>query len=197
MFPEIGMTTNGTLLKRKLDKLVTAGMTHVNVSLDSLVSAKNEFITRRPNTTEAALTTIDKCIERGLVTKLNVVAMKSFNEDELCDFVELTRDRKLAVRFIEFMPFGQNDWKNNKFVAADTMLSIIKEKYPTVEELPFEMSATARNWRIPDSVGTFGFISSMSNHFCGTCNRLRLTADGCLKVCLFDNREINLRDMMH
>ena len=106
LFNEIGITTNGTLLKRKLPKLVDAGLTHVNVSLDSLVAAKNEFITRRPSTTEAALNTIDRCIEANLVTKLNVVAMKNFNDDEFCDFVDLTKERNLAVRFIEFMPFG-------------------------------------------------------------------------------------------
>lgn len=122
--------------------------------------------------------------------------MKNFNEDELCDFVELTKLKPIAVRFIEFMPFGQNDWKNDKFISAETMLAIIKQKHPLAEQLPFEMSSTSRNWRLPGYLGTFGFISSMSNHFCGTCNRLRLTADGCLKVCLFDNRELNLREMM-
>lgn len=102
-----------------------AGLTHVNVSLDSLVSAKNEFITRRPNTTDAALKTIESSIEANLVTKLNVVAMKNFNDDEFSDFVALTRDLDLAVRFIEFMPFGKNDWNNNKFIAASTMLQTI------------------------------------------------------------------------
>ena len=100
------MTTNGTLLKRKLDKLHQAGLSHVNISIDSLVAAKNEFITRRPNTTGAALETIDRCLALGIITKLNMVAMKNFNEDEVADFVEHTKDRQVAVRFIEFMPFG-------------------------------------------------------------------------------------------
>ena len=122
LFSEVGITTNGTLMKRKLPKLREAGLTNVNVSLDSLVEAKNEFITRRPNTTEAAINTIDQCIELGLRTKLNVVSMKNFNEDEVCDFVELTRDRDLAVRFIEFMPFGSNSWNSDKFVASETLM---------------------------------------------------------------------------
>ena len=122
LFSEVGITTNGTLMKRKLPKLREAGLTNVNVSLDSLVEAKNEFITRRPNTTEAAINTIDQCIELGLRTKLNVVSMKNFNEDEVCDFVELTRDRDLAVRFIEFMPFGSNSWNKDKFVASETLM---------------------------------------------------------------------------
>ena len=123
--------------------------------------------------------------------------MKNFNEDELCDFVNLSKEKPLSVRFIEFMPFGQNDWKNDKFISAEAMLNIIKHKFPLVEEIPFQLSSTSRNYRLPGYIGTFGFISSMSNHFCGSCNRLRITADGCLKVCLFDNREINLRDLMH
>lgn len=106
LFNEIGLTTNGTLLKRKLLPLKNAGITNVNVSLDSLVPAKNEFITRRPNTTDAALSAINLCLENELITKLNVVAMKNFNEDELCDFIELTKEKPIAVRFIEFMPFG-------------------------------------------------------------------------------------------
>jgi len=76
-------------------------------------------------------------------------------------------------------------------------MNIIKETHPVLEKLSEEKSSTSRNWRLPGYVGSFGFISSMSNHFCGSCNRLRLTADGCLKVCLFDNREVNLRQMMH
>ena len=106
-YSQVAITTNGTLLKRKLPRLYEAGLTHINISLDSLVSAKNEFITRRPNTTSAALTGLDLALELGLPSvKLNVVAMKNFNCDEFADFVELTRDRPIDVRFIEFMPFS-------------------------------------------------------------------------------------------
>ena len=126
LFNEIGMTTNGTLLKRKLPLLKEAGLTHLNISLDSLVPAKNEFITRRPNTTEIVLKNIEQSISLGLLTKLNVVAMKNFNEDELCDFIELGRSQNLAIRFIEFMPFGMNDWKQNKFISTEEMLRIVR-----------------------------------------------------------------------
>jgi molybdenum cofactor biosynthesis enzyme MoaA len=106
-YSQVAITTNGTLLKRKLPKLAEAGLTHINISLDSLVAAKNEFITRRPNTTGAALTGLDLALELGLPSvKLNVVAMNKFNCDEFGDFVELTRDRPIDVRFIEFMPFS-------------------------------------------------------------------------------------------
>lgn len=190
------MTTNGTLLKRKLPLLKEAGLTHLNISLDSLVPAKNEFITRRPNTTEIVLKNVEQSIELGLPTKLNVVAMKNFNEDELCDFIELGRNQNLAVRFIEFMPFGMNDWKQNKFISTEEMLKIVRVKYPDILPLAEVPSATSRDWKVPGFSGSFGFISSMSNHFCGGCNRLRLTADGCLKVCLFDNRELHLKKLM-
>ena len=193
---EVGITTNGTLTKRKLPKLVDAGLTHINVSLDSLVEAKNTFITRRDNTTNAALDTVDRALEAGLVTKLNNVVMKNFNEDELVDFVNLTKDRQLQVRFIEFMPFGLNDWKSDKFVSQSQMLERIREKIPNFEKLNDPKTSTSQNYRVAGYKGSFGFISSMSNHFCGGCNRLRITADGCFKVCLFDNREVNLKTLM-
>ena len=146
LFSEVGITTNGTLMKRKLPKLKDVGLTNVNISLDSLVEAKNQFITRRPNTTEAALNTIDQCIELGLRTKLNVVSMKNFNEEEVCDFVELTRDRDLAVRFIEFMPFGSNSWNDDKFVPSQTLMNLVQAKYPGVTRLTDDNNSTSRNW---------------------------------------------------
>lgn len=114
-FSWIGVTTNGTLLQRKLPKM-SPYIKVVNVSLDSLVPVKNEFITRRLNTTEAALKGIDLALSLGLQTKLNVVAMRNFNDDEFADFAELTRDKPIEVRFIEFMPFDKNDWKTKKFI---------------------------------------------------------------------------------
>ncbi len=97
--------------------LKQAGLTNLNISLDSLVPAKNEFITRRPNTTQAVLQALDQSLQLGLATKLNVVAMRNFNCDEFQDFVDLTRDKLIDVRFIEFMPFNQNDWKTKKFIS--------------------------------------------------------------------------------
>lgn len=129
-FSQIGITTNGSLISRKLERLKEAGLTHLNISLDSLVPAKNEFITRRPNTSAAVLRAIDKAIEVGIESvKLNVVAMRNFNDDELLDFIELTKEKPLDVRFIEFMPFDSNDWKNNKFVSMEEMHQRVTAKY--------------------------------------------------------------------
>ena len=100
-----------------------AGLSHLNISLDSLVPAKNEFITRRPDTSKHVLNAVDQALDLGLESvKLNVVAMRNFNDDELYDFAELTRERPLDVRFIEFMPFDKNDWKSGKFISMKEML---------------------------------------------------------------------------
>jgi len=121
-FSSIGITTNGSLLTRKLERLKEAGLTHLNISLDSLVPAKNEFITRRPNTCPVVLKAIDRALEIGMHSvKLNVVAMRNFNDDEVLDFIELTKEKPLDVRFIEFMPFDANDWKTNKFISMAEM----------------------------------------------------------------------------
>ena len=126
-FEQIGITTNGSLIVRKLERLKVAGLTHLNISLDSLVPAKNEFITRRPDTSKHVLKAIDKALEIGLPSvKLNVVAMRNFNDDELLDFIELTKERPIDVRFIEFMPFDQNDWKNKKFISMAEMHEVVK-----------------------------------------------------------------------
>ena len=129
--------------------------------------------------------------------KLNVVAMRNFNEDELLDFVELTKERDLDVRFIEFMPFDSNSWSKNKFISMFEMHDIIKERHPSIERITGEhATSTSKGYRIDGYQGQIGYISSMSEHFCGGCNRIRLTADGNLKVCLFDNRELNLKELL-
>lgn len=118
------------MINRKLERLQQAGLTHLNLSLDSLVGAKNEFITRRPDTSKHVLKAVDKALEIGLPSvKINVVAMRDFNEDELIDFIELTRERDLDVRFIEFMPFDQNDWKNKKFISMSELHSVVTGHY--------------------------------------------------------------------
>lgn len=124
--------------------------------------------------------------------------MAGLNDDELTDFVELTKDRELDVRFIEYMPFEGNKWNDKKMVPYSRMLDIIRRKYGEevlirAEDAPND---TSKAHRIPGYKGRIGFITSMSEHFCGSCNRLRLTADGNLKVCLFGNAETSLRDLI-
>ncbi|THH21198.1 hypothetical protein EW146_g299 [Bondarzewia mesenterica] len=128
--------------------------------------------------------------------KMNVVVVKGLNDMEILDFVEMTRDRNLSIRFIEFMPFTGNKWDKSKMVPSAEILSCISKNHPNLAKVTDELNDTARSYHIPGYQGSIGFISSMSDHFCGSCNRLRLTADGQIKVCLFDAKEVSLRDQM-
>ena len=133
LFSQVGLTTNGTVLNRKLPRLKEAGLTHLNISLDSLVPAKNEFITRRPDGSKKVLQAIETALDIGIQSvKLNVVAINKFNCDEFTDFAELTREWPIDVRFIEFMPFTENDWKQNKFIPMSSILDTLTESYPNI-----------------------------------------------------------------
>ncbi|XP_033368461.1 molybdenum cofactor biosynthesis protein 1 isoform X4 [Parus major] len=138
---------------------------------------------------------IHKATELGYhPVKVNCVVMRGFNEDEVLDFVDFTKDLPLDVRFIEYMPFDGNKWNFKKMVSYKEMLDTIKQRWPELEKLPCETSSTAKSYKVPHFQGQISFITSMSEHFCGSCNRLRITADGNLKVCLFGNSEVSLRD---
>uniref|UniRef100_A0A8B9LLP1 cyclic pyranopterin monophosphate synthase n=2 Tax=Astyanax mexicanus TaxID=7994 RepID=A0A8B9LLP1_ASTMX len=192
----IAVTTNGMNLARLLPGLKKAGVDLLNVSLDSLVPAKFEFIVRRKGF-HKVMEGIDKAIKMGYnPVKVNCVVMRGLNEDELLDFVALTERKPLDVRFIEYMPFDGNKWNFKKMVSYAEMLDRIKQQWPSLETLPGDETGTAKAFRVPGFQGQLGFITSMSDHFCGSCNRLRITADGNLKVCLFGNSEVSLRDCL-
>ncbi|CAJ0827413.1 8063_t:CDS:2 [Entrophospora sp. SA101] len=192
----IAMTSNGIALKRKLPKLVDNGLNLLNLSLDTLDPFKFQLITRRKGL-ERVLETIDQAIELGLKPlKINFVVIRGTNENEVLDFIELTRNKPIYVRFIEYMPFDDNKWNKKKFVPYKELLENIQTKYHNIQRLSDDLNDTSKAYCIPGFTGKFGFITSMSDHFCGTCNRLRITADGNLKVCLFGNAEVNLRDLL-
>lgn len=195
---QIGMTTNGVTLAKHLPDLVEAGMTHINISLDSLDADKFARLTRRPPSYhERVMEAIEECAKYlpGR-TKINCVVMPD-NVNELEAFCELTRHMPLDVRFIEYMPFNENQWQTNGFVSYQQMQGQIGHRLEREHDGPND---TTKWWRLAgdraDTLGRIGFITSMSEHFCGTCNRLRLTADGQLKVCLFGKTEVSLRDLM-
>jgi molybdenum cofactor biosynthesis enzyme MoaA len=173
---------------------VEAGMTHMNISLDSLQPEKFARLTRRP---AAYFHKVIQAVEDSArllphQTKINVVVMPD-NLDELEEFAELTRHMPIDVRFIEYMPFNANQWENDGFVSYKQM----QEQIQGLERLEDGPNDTTKWWTLPgESIGRIGFITSMTDHFCGTCNRLRLTADGQLKVCLFGKTEVSLRDLM-
>ncbi|XP_039322246.1 molybdenum cofactor biosynthesis protein 1 isoform X4 [Saimiri boliviensis] len=190
----IGVTTNGINLARLLPQLQKVGLSAINISLDTLVPAKFEFIVRRKGF-HKVMEGIHKAIELGYnPVKVNCVVMRGLNEDELLDFAALTEGLPLDVRFIEYMPFDGNKWNFKKMVSYKEMLDTVRQQWPELEKLPEEESSTAKAFKIPGFQGQISFITSMSEHFCGTCNRLRITADGNLKVCLFGNSEVSLRD---
>ncbi|KAF5385328.1 hypothetical protein D9615_001193 [Tricholomella constricta] len=190
----IAMTSNGLALHRRLPKLIENGLSHLNLSLDTLDPFKFEIITRRRGH-DAVLKALDVALKSSLQTvKLNVVVIKGLNDSEVFDFVEMTKDNTLSVRFIEFMPFTGNKWDKKKMVPSSELLEHLSTRYPSLQRAPDELNDTARSWKIPGHAGSFGFISSMSDHFCSSCNRLRITADGQIKVCLFDAKEMSLRD---
>ncbi|KAK1338444.1 hypothetical protein QTO34_001560 [Cnephaeus nilssonii] len=202
----IGITTNGINLARLLPQLQKAGLSAINISLDTLVPAKFEFIVRRKGF-HKVMEGIHKAIELGYSpVKVNCVVMRGLNEDELLDFVALTEGLPLDVRFIEYMPFDGNKWNVKKMVSYKEMLDTLRQQWPELEKLPEEESSTAEGSRhcpSPSSPRPSASLASEASsassrpcpeHFCGTCNRLRITADGNLKVCLFGNSEVSLRD---
>ncbi|BBG96082.1 cofactor of nitrate reductase and xanthine dehydrogenase 2 [Prunus dulcis] len=162
--------------------------------LDTLVPAKFEFMTRR-NGHQKVMESINAAINLGYnPVKVNCVVMRGFNDDEICDFVELTRDKPINIRFIEFMPFDGNVWNVKKLVPYSEMLDRVVKRFPSLKRLQDHPTDTAKNFRIDEHAGVVSFITSMTEHFCAGCNRLRLLADGNFKVCLFGPSEVSLRD---
>jgi len=194
----VAMTTNGVTLGKRLVELKGAGLDLLNVSLDTLIPDKFQFVSRRPKAAHAkVLASIEDALAMGYTPlKINCVAMKGLNEDEILDFVEMTRDKEVDVRFIEYMPFDGNKWNDKKMIPFREMLKLIRVKYPEFRKVDDMPNDTSKGYKVPGYKGQVGFITSMSDNFCGTCNRLRLTADGNLKVCLFGNTEVSLRDAL-
>ncbi|SPP84968.1 molybdenum cofactor biosynthesis protein 1 isoform X2 [Drosophila guanche] len=191
----VGITTNGLVLTRLLLPLQRAGLDSLNISLDTLQKDRFEKITRRKGW-ERVIAGIDLAVQLGYRPKVNCVLMRNFNEDEVCDFVEFTRDRPVDVRFIEYMPFSGNKWHTDRLISFKETVELIRQRWPEFEALPNGPNDTSKAFAVPGFKGQVGFITSMTEHFCGSCNRLRLTADGNIKVCLFGNKEFSLRDAM-
>ncbi|GIJ83407.1 hypothetical protein Asppvi_002227 [Aspergillus pseudoviridinutans] len=197
---ELCLTTNGISLHRKLEDMVEAGLTGVNLSLDTLDPFQFQIMTRRKGF-EAVMKSIERILElnragAGITLKINCVVMRGINDREILPFVELGRDSPIEVRFIEYMPFDGNKWSEGKMFSYQEMLAVIREKYPSLEKVVGHKNDTSKTYRIPGFQGRVGFITSMTHNFCGTCNRLRITSDGNLKVCLFGNTEVSLRDII-
>jgi cyclic pyranopterin phosphate synthase len=192
---DLSMTTNGYLLERDADALVEAGIDRVNVSIDSLQRDRVFQITRRDSLPQV-LRGLDALARHPSVhpIKVNAVAMRGFTEQEALPFADFARSTAFQVRFIEFMPLdADHAWSADQVLTGEELRAIIHAVHP-LEELPREPSATARVFRFADGRGEIGFINPVSEPFCADCNRVRLTAEGKLRTCLFSVNETDLRD---
>jgi len=197
-FPvEISITTNGILLDRNLDFLNNLDIKHLNFSLDTLQESKFATLTRRTGF-QKTMGNLYQAIAAGFKMKINCVLMKGENDDEIVDFIRFTEDLPISVRFIEFMPFDGNKWNMSKLVSEAEILGQVEKAFGKEKliSLPDEKNLTARKFKIEGFQGEFGIISSVTNPFCGTCNRIRLTANGRIKNCLFSNLETDLLKVM-
>ncbi len=190
---DISLTTNGILLEGYADALAEAGLQRVNVSLDSLRPDKYREMTRGGQI-ERVFRGIEAAEKAGLSpVKINMVPIRGLNEDEIEGFARMTLNAPYQVRFIEFMPFGTRDmWSVERLIQVEEIKAIV-EKIGPLAPVRLKKSGPARYFQFDKAAGVIGFISPLSNHFCGECNRLRLTADGKLRPCLFSETEIDLK----
>jgi cyclic pyranopterin phosphate synthase len=193
---DLALTTNGTTLRTGAVALAAAGLTRINISCDSLRADRFADITRRDELAKV-LDGVDAAIEAGLAPiKLNVVAMRGVNDDELIDFAEFGRAKGITVRFIEFMPLdAQGNWTNDQVLSQDEIITTIGAVFP-LEAMATRGNAPAERWSYRDGGGEIGVIASVTHAFCDSCDRVRLTADGMLRHCLFATRELDLRTML-
>jgi GTP 3',8-cyclase len=192
---DLSLTTNGYMLERYADDLVAAGLRRINVSLDSLSRDRFFHITRRDSLPRviAGLESLERHPELSPI-KVNCVAMRGFTEDEVIPFAELARRKPYQVRFIEFMPLdADHAWSEDRVLTGGEIRAMIDAVYP-LEATEREAHSTARTYRFADGRGEIGFVNPVSEPFCADCNRIRLTAEGKLRTCLFSLHETDLRE---
>jgi cyclic pyranopterin phosphate synthase len=190
---DLSLTTNGILLAQQADELADAGLDRVNISLDSLRSDRYREITRG-GSLDAVFEGIKAAVKAGLSPiKINMVPVRGLNADEIKDFARMTLKEPYQIRFIEFMPFGNNAlWSPERFMSAEEIRAVAEEM-GILSPVILKKAGPARYFRFEGAAGVIGFITPLSNHFCTECNRLRLTADGKLRPCLFSETEIDLK----
>jgi GTP 3',8-cyclase len=192
---DLSLTTNGVLLDRLAQSLVAAGLQRLNVSLDTLNHVRFAEITRR-DALDAVLRGLEEAERYPQLRpiKVNCVAVKGFTESEVPALAELARRKPYVVRFIEFMPLDADEaWREDDVLTGGEIRAIIEKRHGPLEELPAKASSTARRFRFADGAGEIGFVNPVSEPFCSTCDRIRLTADGQLRTCLFSRREWDLK----
>ncbi len=187
---ELTLTTNATRLHLFKEVFRESGIRSVNVSLDTLDPVRFEMITRRRQF-DLVMDNIQWLLQHNFHVKINVVLMKGINDNEVNAFIRWTKDVPVHIRFIEFMPFDGNNWKNDKLVSMQEILDTVSQQF-NWRKLPDAAHDTAKKYNVSGHAGTFAIISTITSNFCGSCNRLRLTADGKMKNCLFSRQETDL-----
>lgn len=185
------ITTNGIMLDKYLDLFKKIGLRKINLSLDTLDKAKSVFITKR-DYFERILKNLEMALAMDMEVKLNIVLIKGVNDNEINDFIELTKHKSLTIKFIEFMPFKGNKWDWSKGVGKLEILDLISKRFGNIEELKNPRHSTSSNFKVNGHVGSFAIVSTITNPFCDECNRIRVTADGKMMNCLFANSETDL-----
>jgi len=185
------LTTNGSRVDHFIESFINANIRSVNVSLDSLHHDTFSRLTGR-NDFEKVKSNINLLLENNYHVKVNTVVMNGINENEVTDFVEWTRLTPVHVRFIEFMPFPGNHWRPEKLISYADILKIIHSNFPVTTKLSDHPNDTTKKYQVQGHAGTFAVISTMTEPFCSGCNRLRLTADGMMRNCLFGKKETDL-----
>jgi molybdenum cofactor biosynthesis protein A len=192
---KIHITTNGVLTEPYLQDLWKLGIKDLNLSLDTLNKDKFFEMTRRDEL-EKVLSTFNKALDLGFNLKLNMVVMNGKNHEDILDMAALSEKENISVRFIEEMPFNGEGHRPDKPLNYRDILNIIERKYGSLLVLPTPSNSTSYNYQIPTFKGTLGIIAAYSRTFCGTCNRLRITPTGDLKICLYDDRSLNLKNLL-
>lgn len=190
---ELSITTNAVIIHKFIDTLKLYGVNNINLSLDTLIKEKFKKITLRDHF-EIVYNNIFLLVKEGFNVKINAVLMRGVNDDEIIDFIKLTKDLPVSIRFIEFMPFDGNKWDLSKMVSYAEVMAYVNESFSEaeLERLQDAPNDTSKNYKIKGYKGSFAIISSVTNPFCDSCNRLRLTANGQLKNCLFSSSESDL-----
>jgi cyclic pyranopterin phosphate synthase len=193
---DVHLTTNGVLTKPHIPELKALGIASVNLSLDTLDKERFKIITRRDEF-DRVWNTYEQLLHHNIPVKINAVVMENKNIDDLLPMVELTKNQNVSVRFIEEMPFnGEGQHYAHLTWTYKKILEHLKQYYPTLQKVTDPEHATAYHYQVPGYTGNIGIIAAFSRTFCGTCNRIRLTAQGTLKTCLYDDGVLNIRDLM-
>jgi len=192
---QINITTNGALIEKHIPTLEQLNINAINLSLDTLKADRFKTITRRDVFRET-METLDKLLESSLKIKLNVVVIPGVNTDEIIDFIELTKNKDLSVRFIEEMPFNGVGQKTDELWNIKKIYSEIEKVYKNIIPLKSIRSSTSQNYKLEAYKGSFGIIPAFTRTICNDCNRIRITATGMFKNCLFDDGVFNIRDFM-